>query len=78
VFDNSKTTRKLSAGWLIDQAGWKGKKLGKVGTHEHNALVLVNKGKAKLQDVLKLQKKIEEAVWKKFKVKLIREPRVLA
>lgn len=77
VFDNNKTTKKLSAGWLIDQAGWKGKKLGKVSTHEHNALVLVNTGKAKLQDVLKLQKKIEEAVWKKFKVKLIREPRVL-
>ena len=70
-------TTKLAAGWLIEQAGWKGKQRGAVGVHERQALVLVNLGKGTGADILALAAQIQEDVFKKFGVRLEAEPIVV-
>ena len=66
---------KISAGLLIDKAGWKGKSYKGAAVSVKNALILINKsGKASSSDVLKLSKKIIEDVKKKFGITL--EPEV--
>jgi UDP-N-acetylmuramate dehydrogenase len=68
---------KLAAGWLIEQAGWKGRNLGSVGMYEHQALVLVNRGGATGREVQNLARAVREAVLARFGVNLIPEPVVL-
>jgi UDP-N-acetylmuramate dehydrogenase len=65
---------KLAAGWLIEQAGWKGKSLGPVGMYEKQALVLVNHGGATGADVRRTMAAVQAAVRDKFAVELSPEP----
>ncbi len=65
---------KLAAGWLIEQAGWKGKALGPVGMYEKQALVLVNRGGATGADVQRTMAAVQAAVREKFAVELSPEP----
>ena len=65
---------KLAAGWLIEQAGWKGRDLGAVGMYENQALVLVNRGGATGADVLALMQAVQQDVAERFGVKLTPEP----
>jgi UDP-N-acetylmuramate dehydrogenase len=65
---------KLAAGWLIEQAGWKGKRLGPVGMYEKQALVLVNHGGATGADVRRTMVAVQAAVREKFAVDLTPEP----
>lgn len=66
---------KLAAGWLIDQAGWKGVREGGVGVYEKQALVLVNHGQGNVAQLLALASKIRESVQEKYAVTLHMEPR---
>jgi UDP-N-acetylmuramate dehydrogenase len=68
--------RKLAAGWLIDQCGFKGQRMGNVGVYENQALVLVNHGNGTAQDILGLAKCIQDKVWKEFGVSLEIEPNI--
>lgn len=68
---------KLAAGWLIERAGWKGRRLGPVGMHERQALVLVNHGGAQAADVLALAWAVRADVRERFGVDLEQEPVVL-
>ena len=68
---------KLAAGWLIEQAGWKGRRLGPVGMHIEQALVLVNHGGATSDDVLALASAVRRDVWERFGVSLEQEPVLL-
>lgn len=63
-------TVKVPAGWLIDQAGWKGKRFGDYGVHKNQALVLVNYGSAKGQDIAHLAAKIQMDILKKYQIEL--------
>ncbi|MGQ5488595.1 UDP-N-acetylmuramate dehydrogenase [Thauera sp. ZXT1-4] len=65
---------KLAAGWLIEQAGWKGRSLGPVGSYSHQALVLVNHGGATGGDVQRLAQAIMADVEARFGVCLEPEP----
>ncbi|MBI1192266.1 MAG: UDP-N-acetylmuramate dehydrogenase [Bacteroidetes bacterium] len=64
---------KLAAGWLIEQCGWKGKRLGNTGAHAQQALVLVNYGGATGAEIWQLACDIREAVLQQFGVTLVPE-----
>jgi UDP-N-acetylmuramate dehydrogenase len=68
---------KVAAGWLIEQAGWKGMREGNVGVHVQQALVLVNYGGARGDDILRLAERIIEDVQRNFGLHLEMEPQRL-
>jgi UDP-N-acetylmuramate dehydrogenase len=68
---------KLAAGWLIEQCGWKGKRVGNTGSHSKQALVLVNYGGAKGSDLLALAEQIKVSVDNKFGIKLDEEINII-
>lgn len=72
-YPNSSSHVKVPAAYLIENAGWKGKKLGKVGVHDNQPLVLVNHGGGNGNEILELSREIQLDVQKKFGVSLERE-----
>ena len=67
-------TVKLAAGWLIDQCGLKGRRIGNAAVHEKQALVIVNLGQASAADVASLADEIRTQVHQTFAVELETEP----
>lgn len=68
---------KVPAGWLIEQAGWKGKRLGDAGVHDKQALVLVNHANASGEEIWALAQKIISSVKEKFEINLTPEVNII-
>lgn len=68
---------KVPAAWLIEKAGWKGKRIGRVGTWPRQPLVVVNYGGANGREILDFTEQIREDVDRKFGVELEREVEII-
>lgn len=68
---------KVPAAWLIDQCGFKGKRIGDAGVHEHHALILVNHGNATGRDLLDLADAIRTEVQERFGITLVPEVNIV-
>ena len=73
----SETEVKVPAGWLIERAGFKGKRFGDAGIHKNQALVLVNYGNATGQEILAVSKDIQATVLKEFGIAIEAEVNVI-
>ena len=76
-YEISATEVKVPAGWLIEQAGFKGKRFGDAGIHKNQALVLVNYGNATGQEILDVSKTIQETIFKTFGIHIEAEVNVI-
>jgi len=77
VFKDISGGAKLAAGWLIEQCGWKGKRIGNAGVHDKQALVIVNYGNATGQELFDLSVQVQKSVAEKFGIILEREVEVI-
>ncbi|MFC7358336.1 UDP-N-acetylmuramate dehydrogenase [Jejudonia soesokkakensis] len=75
-YEVSPTQFKIPAGWLIEQAGFKGKRFGDAGVHKNQALVLVNYGNATGREIWELALKIQKEVKEKFGIYITPEVNV--
>ncbi|MBC7439825.1 MAG: UDP-N-acetylmuramate dehydrogenase [Flavobacterium sp.] len=76
-YEISATEVKVPAGWLIEQAGFKGKRFGDAGVHKNQALVLVNYGNATGQEILTVSKDIQKTVFDTFGINIEAEVNVI-
>lgn len=76
-YDVSETEVKVPAGWLIEQAGFKGKRFGDAGVHKNQALVLVNYGNATGQEILAVSKEVQKTVFETFGIQIEAEVNVI-
>ncbi len=76
-YNLSETEVKVPAGWLIEQAGFKGRRFGDAGIHKNQALVLVNYGNATGQEILAVSKNIQQTIFETFGIQIEAEVNVI-
>jgi UDP-N-acetylmuramate dehydrogenase len=76
-YEVSETEVKVPAGWLIEQAGFKGKRFGDAGVHKNQALVLVNYGNATGQEILAVSREVQKTVFETFGIHIEAEVNVI-
>jgi UDP-N-acetylmuramate dehydrogenase len=70
LWSQFKTQPRISAGFIIEQAGLKGKAVGGARVSERHAAFIINDGTATIADVTELTKLIQREVWQQFEIKL--------
>jgi UDP-N-acetylmuramate dehydrogenase len=73
----SETEVKVPAGWLIEKAGFKGKRFGDAGIHKNQALVLVNYGNATGKEILAISLNIQDTILKIFGIQIEAEVNII-
>ena len=73
----SETLVKVPAGWLIEQAGFKGKRFGDAGIHTKQALVLVNYGNATGNEIWNVAQNIQKTIFEKYGIRIEAEVNVI-
>ena len=68
---------KVPAGWLIENAGFKGKTFGNYGVHKNQALVLINYKEATGTEILELARTIQKTVFEKFNISIETEVNII-
>lgn len=68
---------KVPAGWLIEQAGFKGKRFGDAGIHKNQALVLVNYGNATGTEIVEVSKNIQKTILELFDIQIEAEVNII-
>lgn len=76
-YEISPTEVKVPAGWLIEEAGFKGMRVGDAGVHKNQALVLVNYGNATGQEIVNLSKEIQKTIFEKYTIAIEAEVNVI-
>lgn len=76
-YENGQDYYKIPAGYLIEQCGWKGKRVGNTGCYKKQALVIVNYGGASSEDVVALVRDIKQSVFNKFGIALQEEVNII-
>lgn len=76
-FDISPEEVKVPAGWLIEQAGLKGYRVGDAGVHKNQALVLVNYGHATGTEILNLSREIQKTIFNKYTIAIEAEVNII-
>jgi len=76
-YEVSETEVKVPAGWLIEQAGFKGKRFGDAGIHKNQALVLVNYGNATGQEILNVATNVQQTIFQTFGIHIEAEVNVI-
>ncbi len=76
-YPTSSGNYKLAAGWLIEQCGWKGKRIANTGMHEKQALVLINYGGATGKELITHAESVQKSVLEKFGVDLEMEVNII-
>lgn len=74
IYNAGEQLYKTSAAFLIEKAGYKGKRNGNVGTYEKHALIIVNYGTSKGKDIAAFMQEIQKVVQAKYGITL--EPEV--
>lgn len=77
VFHQQGNVFKISAGWLIEKCGFKGKRIGNVGSYEKQSLIIVNYGNAKGLEIKEFSDRIINEVKNKFDIQLIHEVNII-
>lgn len=74
----SKDEVKVPAGWLIEQCGWKGKRVGNTGCYKNQALVIVNYGEATGEEIATHAKSVQQSVFEKFGIEITPEVNIFS